>query len=111
MEQTTIDWAQRVLTSRNDKPLSTTIEELVGSTGAIGDTVLDAVPDFGSVVAGARTGVSHGGAKKHLDTAERYWYGEVLRWIVRARLLMEIDDIGDEITRPRSGAGSFPPRA
>ncbi len=90
LPEATVDWATKVLASRNDKPLGRKIEDLVRSTGAVGKAVLDADPTFGATTAAARTGVSHGGAEKALDAAGRYWYGQVLRWIVRTRLLMDL---------------------
>lgn len=85
-----VAWARRVLESRNDKPLRMVIDDLVRSSGRIGEAVYDADPDFAHVVAGARTGVSHGGARTHLTGACRYWYGDVLRWIVRSHLILEL---------------------
>jgi len=87
-----VEWASKVLCSRNDKPLGRKIQDLVTSTGSVGETVLAADPDFGATTAVARTGVSHGGAGKTLDSTARYWYGQVLRWVVRTRLLMELLD-------------------
>lgn len=92
-EAAIVDWASKVLRSRNDKPLGRKIEDLVKSTGAVGEAVLAADPGFGLTTASARAGVSHGGAGKALDATARYWYGQALRWVVRARLLMDL--IGD----------------
>lgn len=94
-----IDWATKVLGSRNDKPLGRKIEDLVKATGSVGEAILAADPDFGNTAAAGRTGVSHGGASKALDSAGRYWYGQVLRWIVRARLLMELLDHAEDAQR------------
>lgn len=94
LDDAAIDWASSVLQSKNDKPLWRKIEDLVKSTGAVGEAVLAADAAFGRTTAAARTGVSHGGATKTLDAVARYWYGQALRWVVRARLLMEL--LGDE---------------
>jgi hypothetical protein len=87
VEDDTGAWAERVLQSRNDKPLTQKIEEVVRSAGACGDAVLKAVPTFPSTVTGERAGVSHPGAGRHLNAAERYWHGEMLTWIARTVLL------------------------
>jgi hypothetical protein len=85
----TAGWAGRVLKSRNDKPLWLRIEDVVRSTGAAGNAVLNADPDFAKTVASARTGVSRGGAARNLDALDRYWYREVLQWIARVRVLTD----------------------
>jgi Apea-like HEPN len=87
VEDETVAWAERVLRSRNDKPLTQKIEDVVRSAGACGDAVLKAAPTFPSTVAGERAGVSHPGVGRSLDAADRYWYGEVLTWIARRVLL------------------------
>jgi ApeA N-terminal domain 1/Apea-like HEPN len=87
IEDDTVAWAERVLRSRNDKPLAQKIEDVVRSAGACGDAVLTAAPTFPSTVAGERAGVSHPGARRSLDAANRYWHGEVLTWIARTVLL------------------------
>jgi hypothetical protein len=74
-----VSWAERILRSRNDKPLWRKIEDIVRSTGVAGDSVLSADPDFAKTIASARTGVSHGGAARNLDTSARHWYREVLQ--------------------------------
>jgi hypothetical protein len=87
VEDDTVDWAERVLRSRNDKPLTHKIEDVVRSAGACGDAVLKAAPTFPSTIVGERAGVSHPGAERSLDAADRYWHGEVLTWIARTVLL------------------------
>src|SRR5712691_8518568 len=79
-----ISWARRVLQSRNDKPLADRVTELVTSLGVIGQQVLAACPRFAVFVARARTGVSHP-AQSGLSNVERYWLGDVLNWIMRAK--------------------------
>jgi hypothetical protein len=87
VEDDTVAWAERVLRSRNDQPLTQKIEDVVRSAGACGDAVLKAAPTFPSTVAGERAGVSHPGVGTSLDAADRYWHGEVLTWIARTVLL------------------------
>jgi hypothetical protein len=87
VEDDTVAWAERVLRSRNDKPLTQKIEDVVRSAGACGDAVLTAAPTFPSTVAGERAGVSHPGVGSSLDAADRHWHGEVLTWIARTVLL------------------------
>jgi hypothetical protein len=87
VEEDTVAWAERVLRSRNDQPLTQQIEDVVRSAGACGDAVLKAAPTFPSTVAGERAGVSHPGVGRSLDGAGRYWHGEVLTWIARTVLL------------------------
>ncbi len=99
LDAATITWASNVLASRNDKPLSRKVEDLLKSTGVVGEAVLRADPSFGPTTARARTGVSHPGAEKHLDSVGRYWYGQILRWVVRTRILMDLVDDPEEIQR------------
>jgi hypothetical protein len=87
IEDDTVAWAERVLRSRNDRPLTQKIEDVVRSAGACGDAVLTAAPAFPSTVAGERAGVSHPGGGRRLDAADRYWHGEVLTWVARTVLL------------------------
>jgi hypothetical protein len=94
-------WAKRVLQSRNDKPLWRRVEELIASTGAVGEAVLNASPEFPSIVTNARTGVSHGGstAAGDVDSVDRYWHGEVLGWVIRARLLLDLGAPVEDLAR------------
>ncbi|WP_327652974.1 HEPN domain-containing protein [Micromonospora aurantiaca] len=107
IDEETVEWAERILRSRNDKPLSKQIHDLVTSTGRIGEEIIKASADFGQIAASARTGVSHGGAAKALDPAERHWHGEVLRWVVRARVLMELGIRKEEVEDRVLGRASF----
>jgi hypothetical protein len=102
-----IAWARRILESRNDKPLWMLIDDLVRNTGRIADAVHGADPDFAQVVASARTGVSHGGATAHLTGGCRYWYGDVLRWIVRSHLLLRLDVPLDRVEHRVLGRAGF----
>jgi len=102
-----IEWAERVLRSRNDKPLSAQIHDLISSTPIIGDVVLTSVPNFGSVASAARTGVSHGGAEISLGAPGRHWMLEVIQYVVRARLLMELGLDREEIGERAAGRAGF----
>jgi len=84
-----VGWAQKVLQSRNDKPHNQLITELVG-VGEIGERVKEAAPGFVSFIVGARGGRAHGSTSGESEVNRLYWHGEVLRWIVRARLLSEL---------------------
>jgi len=101
------EWAKRILESRNDRPLWMVIEDLLKAAGRLGDLALEAAPDFCHTVAGARTGVSHGGAHPILDAPSRLWYGESLRWIVRAHLLIELGLSLDDVERRVDRKASF----
>jgi hypothetical protein len=96
VRQEVSEWVARLIDGRNDKPLAGRIEDLVLSTGRVGEAVLAADPGFALAVTRARVGVSHGGVgsakRKNLDPVDRYWLGQVLRWVVRARLMMELLD-------------------
>lgn len=91
LEQSALDpdvvtWAGSVIEGRNDKPLWRLIEDLTGATGPLGEEIMAGVPDFPRQVAGARTGVSHGGAGS-TDALRRHWLGELLTWVLRVHLL------------------------
>lgn len=105
--QDDVAWALRVLESRNDKPLRRIIDELVDALGAIGTLVRNASPQIGTVVTGGRTGVSHGGANKKLDRVSRHWYGEALRYIVRAHLLLKVGIPLPEVERRVASREAF----
>lgn len=85
-----VSWAERVLRSRNDKPLARQIEDLVSSTPVLGEAIIGAIPNFGAIATAARTGVSHGGAATAVDAEGRHRLLEVIRWVVRCRLLTEL---------------------
>jgi hypothetical protein len=85
-----VGWARRVLASRNDKPLTELIDELLTDSGSVGLAIRDADPETAHIVASDRGGLSHGGAAGRLDAKSRYWYAEALRLLMRARLLEEI---------------------
>jgi hypothetical protein len=86
LEPDILDWARRVLLSRNDKPLRQLIGELVAGAGEMGTQLTRAAPRFAEEAAKARAGVSHPGAEGP-DVIRRYWLGEAITWIVRAHLL------------------------
>ncbi|MGQ4383611.1 ApeA N-terminal domain 1-containing protein [Streptomyces sp. SAS_270] len=95
-----IEWAKAVLQSRNDKPQKQLIEELVKSTGEVGATIVHAAPEFVARVARTRGRESHGGSTSGTpNVVQLHWYGEVLRWIIRTRMLSElgIDDIESRV--------------
>lgn len=84
-----VEWAARVLGSRNDRPLHALIDELLMDSGAVGAAICSAVPDAAKRMARARTGVAHGGANDS-TTLMRYWLGELITWVVRMHLIREI---------------------
>lgn len=94
-----VDWARRVLQARNDKPLWQLVHELVSSTGEVGRAILAARPGFASVVASLRAGVSHPSGRRRIDYRERYWLADALRWVVRAKTLIELGVPLSEIER------------
>ena len=102
-----VEWAERVLRSRNDKPLRELIAELTRSIGAVGQAIFEASPNFSAIATNARTGVSHPGLQRRLGADGRYWYADALRWIVRARLLMDMGISLDTVERRVLGRGSF----
>ncbi len=102
-----VEWAERVLQSRNDRPLRERIRELTTSTGSVGAAVFSACPDFAEKVTGGRTGVSHGGQSQLLDANSKHWFGDVLRWIIRTRLLIELGVDMGEAGRIVSGKAAF----
>jgi hypothetical protein len=89
VDEDTLEWAERVLLSRNDKPMHEVITQVVKSAGSVGEKVLTAAPDFGRTVTRARAGVAHPKAGD-LDSVGLYWHAQVLRWVVRTCLLMEL---------------------
>jgi len=101
-----IAWARRVLQSRNDKTLADRVTELVSSLGVIGEQVLAACPRFAVSVARARTGVSHP-TQNGLSNVERYWLGDILNWIVRAKILVEAGLPLAEVERRVSQSAPF----
>jgi ApeA N-terminal domain 1 len=107
VDQEAIEWAERILRSRNDKPLADQIQDLVRSTGAVGQKVIEASPTFGKIAAGARAGVSHPGAQHPLNATGRFWYGDVLRWIVRARVLIDLGLSASDVERRILSRASF----
>lgn len=102
-----VDWANGILASRNDKTLTDLIGELVAGAGALGEAILARDPDFARTVASARARVSHPGGKHGLSSVQRYWYGEVLLWVVRARLAGEAGLATDLMSHQVTKRGSF----
>lgn len=95
-------WATRILQMRNDKPLHQLMEELISSTGYMGQMLLATVPDLGRRLAAARASVSHPG-RSGPGTLARYWLGEALIWVLRVRLLIElgvpVSDLSANVTQ------------
>ncbi|MBT2423154.1 hypothetical protein J7F01_18530 [Streptomyces sp. ISL-22] len=90
LDDETVTWVKRKL-ERNDKLLRDLITELVQSTGAVGDAVFAAAPDFATAVTRARAGTAHGGSRAEaVELIDLHWLGEILRWVLRARLLAEL---------------------
>ncbi|MEU9426267.1 HEPN domain-containing protein [Streptomyces sp. NPDC048342] len=90
LDNETVAWVNRRLEG-NNKLLKDLIEEFVRSTGAVGNAVFEAAPDFATTVARARGGISHGGSRAEAAApVDLHWLGEVLRWVIRARLLREL---------------------
>lgn len=102
-----IRWAAGVLQNYNYKTLRQKIKELIESTGDVGAAILLACPDFPAKAASARTPVSHGGATDDLNAADRYWIGDVLRWVVRSRLLISLGVTQGEVGRLVSNKDTF----
>ncbi len=101
-----VRWAKNVIEGRNDKPLKAQVEEVVASTGVLGERVLRTVPSFSGAACDARTSVSHGAADKGVNTATRHWFGEVLLWVMRVRLLQHLgaNDVDERaLQRPSFG--------
>lgn len=100
VEDPTIEWAIRVLRDKNYKRLGTQLDELLDATGAVGAAIREADPKFTRNATKLRSTVSHGGASRSSPVEQRYWYGEILRWTVRARILMLLlDDPADAQSR------------
>lgn len=100
----TANWAVNAARSRNDKPFKGKIHDVVRSTGAAGEMILAAAPNFADRITGARVGVSHGGASDSLTTEARYWHAEALLWVGRIRLLTDagVNDAADRACRNSS---------
>lgn len=57
----------------------------------MGDAVFAAAPDFATAVTRARAGTAHGGSRAEaVELIDLHWLGEILRWVLRARLLAEL---------------------
>jgi hypothetical protein len=84
-----IEWAGRILQSRNDKSLAQRVEEVVRSTGVLGDAIMTASPTFAETAAQLRGSVAHpkGGDRPLPTSAQQYWHGDILSWVARTILL------------------------
>ncbi len=81
------------LFSRNDKPLKIGVDEMatyVGLTHALNGTTL------GKLAAGLRGKVAHPGAGSP-NYVLRHWAAELLRWVVRIRILMLLVENDDAV--------------
>jgi hypothetical protein len=85
LDRKIVCWVERLI-SRNDKPL---VEELIISTGDVGEQLLAAVPDLAGLAVATRTYVSHPGVKGPEFLVQRR-LGQVLTWVIRVRLLAEL---------------------
>lgn len=81
-------WAERVLKSRNDKPLRQRVQELIDVTGPLGEILAAKAPNFASDATKLRTSVSHPrGGRIKFSQARYYWFGDVLLWVARSIFL------------------------
>lgn len=88
-----LDWAARVLTARNDRPLRELIAELLDDSGLF---LPDECDSLARRMATARAGVSHGGANS-TSTLERSTLGQVLRWVIRGRVVRDLGVDADAV--------------
>jgi hypothetical protein len=79
-------WARRVLVARNDRSLRMLMIELLRHSGLFEDADCDVLAKR---LVSARAGVSHGGAKQ-ASARRQAMLGLLLRWVVRACLVMEL---------------------
>ncbi len=91
-----VRWARAVLAGRNDKPLRQRVNDLLGHSGRVGAAIVDAEPKFVGNLTGTRGPLAHSGGGGRLQTPDRYFHSEALRWIVRACLLRELGVSADE---------------
>ena len=103
----TAEWASRVLAAKNDRTLSTAIQELLQRVGPVGSDILVRCPDFPRRAASARTDVSHPTASS-ASTETFYWFGEALTWVVRAYLLSELGADLQHLHEHITTRGHFP---
>ncbi len=88
LDREIVSWVERLI-SRNDKPLAQLIEELIISTGDVGEQLLAAVPDLAGLAVATRTHVSHPGVKGP-EVLVQQRLGQALAWVIRVRLLAEL---------------------
>lgn len=78
------------------------MEELISSTGDVGQMLLATVPDLGRRLTAARASVSHPG-RRGPGTVARYWFGEALIWVLRVWMLVElgvpVSDLSANVTQ------------
>ena len=83
-----IRWARNVLQSRNDKTLAQRVEEVIRSTGKLGDDIMAAIPTFPQLAASLRSSIAHPHSS-NADAIRQYWLGEILKWVARTVFLKE----------------------
>lgn len=99
-------WARRVLGSRNDRSLRDYLNDLVASLGAAGDAILEVHDGVVGLMVDERTGVSHGG-KQTGAPATRHWLADLVLWMVRGRLLVELGVPSDVMSARLLGRVAF----
>lgn len=85
-----VEWVSRRIRSGNSQPLRMLMDRLLNSLGRVGVKILSVEPDFAKKVAGMRVAVSHPTSGSPIGAIKRHWYGEVLRYVVRGSLLLEL---------------------
>lgn len=103
------DWARRVLSSANRKPLKEVVAELLAAPGKVGRAILEAEPAFCANILSLRVPVAHGnaGSRRTLSHAQRHRHDQALRWVVRCLLVGELLDDPAEAQRRVLSKESF----
>ncbi len=89
------------------KALPYKINHLIEQTGPVGEAVLLIDKDIGKAAFKIRNLVSHGQVAKQFVPEEAVAYCEILRWVVRVRLLMDVVDDGSGLLRHVAAHPSF----
>lgn len=105
LDEEIVSWVERLI-RRNDKPLAQLIEELIISTGAVGEQLIAAVPDLAGLAVATRTHVSHPGVKGP-EVLVQYRLGQALTWVVRVRLLIELGNPVNTLAAATTSKWSF----
>lgn len=90
VEPKVVDWTERILRSRNDKPLTQRVTEVVSSVGPMAELIFSVDQRFAQHVAKLRAKLAHPSIHDSHTIVACEWYGEVIRWILRASLLQSI---------------------